>query len=131
MARRLVSTLFGVVTVAGCFGSGMESASHRTGQNPRSDGVIDTATRDTGCPSTDLRIVAETGRRYVNETSFRFVVEGCGERFGYVERCEIGSAGPQSVAVNDSLACSFLLVTRLQLRPPTPATQAEPDASVL
>jgi hypothetical protein len=121
--------LFGFVVFAtvfaGCFGSGMESAARRTGQNPRSDGVLDLASKETGCPVNDLRIVAETGRRYVNETAFRFVLEGCGERFGFVEQCEVGSAGGDAIAVNDSLSCRFLLVTRLSLAPravPSPSS---------
>ncbi|MDF2695251.1 MAG: hypothetical protein K0S65_3634 [Labilithrix sp.] len=109
-----------VVAVVGCFGSGMESASQRTGRNPRSDGVLDQAARETGCPVNDLRIVAETGRRYVNETAFRFVLEGCGERLGFVEQCELDSSGPGTVAVNDSLGCRYILVSRLPLRPTPP-----------
>lgn len=120
----------GVFAMVGCFGSGMESASRRTGENPRSDGVIDVASRDTGCPASELRIVAETGRRYVNETAFRFVLEGCGERLGYLERCELGHAAG-AVAVNDSLGCTYLLVTRLSLRAPPAPPAPEPDASVL
>ncbi len=104
--------------VAGCFGSGMASASQRTGHNPRSDGVLDIAAVEARCPVTELRIVAETGRRYLNETAFRFVVEGCGVRLGFVEACDLGAAGPGDVAVNDSIACRYLLVSRLSLVTP-------------
>lgn len=101
---------------AGCFGSGMESAALRTGRNPRSDGVLDMASKETGCAAEQLRIVAETVRRYVNETAFRFVVEGCGERLGFVEQCDLGTR-PDAVAVNDSLSCRYFLVTRVSTAP--------------
>jgi hypothetical protein len=104
-----------LLTMTGCFGSGMESAAHRTGQNPRSDGVLDVAAAETGCVASNLRIVAETNRRYVNETAFRFILEGCGERFGYAEQCDLGLTGPGVVPVNDSLGCRYLLVTRVRL----------------
>jgi hypothetical protein len=105
----------------------MGSSAHRTGQNPRSDGVLDLAAGETGCPVNELRIVAETGRRYVNETAFRFVLEGCGERLGFVEQCDLGLSGPGAVAVNDSLACRYLLVSRVPLRPVTRGGAIAPD----
>jgi hypothetical protein len=116
--------LFALVPLTiGCFGSGMGSAARHTGQNPRSDTVIAVAARETGCSTQELRIVIETGRRYVNETAFRFVLEGCGERLGFVEQCDLGEPGPGAVAVNDSIACRYVLVSRLPLGP-RPATSA-------
>lgn len=112
----VVSLVLAATLATGCFGGGMESAPVRTGQNPRTDGVIDTVSVETGCPAGEVRIVAETVRRYVNETAFRFVAEGCGERFGLVEQCALNSLGPGSVAINDSLSCRFFLVSRVPIR---------------
>lgn len=128
--RRPLTTV-GVLTLVGCFGSDMESASRYTGTHPRSDGVLDVAANETNCPRSELRIVAETGRRYVNETAFRFVVEGCNERLGFVETCDLGRTGPGSVAVNDSLGCSYLLLTRMALRPTAPAPPTTTDGGAL
>ncbi len=115
MARMLVTTCL-VALLTGCFGSGMESAAQRTGKNPRSDGVLDEAAREIGCAASELRIVAETNRRYLNETAFRFVLEGCGERLGFVEQCRLGDPAPGAVVVNDSISCRYLLVSRVPLR---------------
>lgn len=110
--------------LAGCFGAGMETAAQRTGRNPRSDGVIDTAAGETGCPVDALRIVGETSRKYLNETAFRFIVEGCGERFGFAEQCGLDLSGKGVIPVNDSLGCRYLLVTRVPLRAATPPAAA-------
>jgi hypothetical protein len=113
-----------MIVFGGCFAGGMESNPIYTGKNPRTDGVLEVAARETSCSVSNLRIVAETGRKYVNETAFRFVIEGCGERLGFIEQCALHSLGPESVVVNDSLSCRYLLVSRVPLRPsartPTP-----------
>ena len=105
----------------GCFGSGPTSTTY-SGSAPRSDAVLREAERDLGCPLAQLRITQETNRRYVNEIAFRFVVEGCGERAGYVEECAmVGDTKPPGwTEVNGSLACRDVLVTRVRLAPSVP-----------
>ena len=101
---------------AACFaGSNMGSANTRTGHNPRSDRVIDLASAETGCAHGDLRIVLETDRRFLNETVFRFVLEGCGERLGFVEDCSASEPKPDAVIVNDTISCRYVMVSRLPL----------------
>jgi hypothetical protein len=101
---------------AGCFSSGRTSATF-TGQSPRSDAVLRTAASDLACPLTSVHVEAETGRRYLNETAFRFVIEGCGERVGYVEACDlVGEPAPPGwTPIDGSLACRYLLVSRVRL----------------
>ncbi|MCA9589908.1 MAG: hypothetical protein KC657_31605, partial [Myxococcales bacterium] len=104
--------------LVGCFSSGPTSATF-TGQSPRSDAVLQVAARDLQCPLASLRVDAETRRRYLNETAFRFVVEGCAQRAGYVEACDlVGDAPPAGwVTIDGSLACRYILVTHLTLAP--------------
>lgn len=107
------------LALAACFSSGPTSPTYSGGRAPRSDGVLREAERDLGCPLAQLRVVTETGRRFLNETKFRFVVEGCGERTGYVEECDLVGAPPPAgwTTIDGSLACRWLLVTRLPLAP--------------
>ena len=104
--------------VAGCFSSGRTDPTF-TGRSPRSDAVLRVAAGDLGCPLTSVHVEAETGRRYINETAFRFVIEGCGERAGYVEICDlVGEPAPPGWApVDGSLACRYLLVSRVRVTP--------------
>jgi hypothetical protein len=101
-----------------CFSSGPTSPVY-TGATPRTDIVLRTAEADLGCPLASLRVVTQTRREYLNETAFRFVVEGCGERAGYVEACDIVGEPPPAgwSTVSGSLACRDLLVTRVRLAP--------------
>lgn len=102
--------------VAGCVSPGPSSPTHTGGRAPRTDLVLEQASRDLPCPLGDLRVVVETQRRYLNEAGFRYVVEGCGERLGYVETCELLDPVPPDYRVIDgALACRDLLVTRLRL----------------
>jgi hypothetical protein len=105
-------------TACACGALGPTSALY-TGTSPRSDAVLTEAARDLACPLKDLRVVRETGRRFRNETAFRFVVEGCGERGGYVEECDlVGEPTPPGWSPMDgALACRYLLVTRLRIAP--------------
>ncbi|MBX3198352.1 MAG: hypothetical protein KF894_09500 [Labilithrix sp.] len=101
-----------------------------TGQDPKSDLALRTAARDLGCPLEELQIIASANHRYVNEAAFRWVIEGCGERAGYFEICELlaDPIPPGWTAVDGSLACRDLLMTRVHLAPaPAPdATGAAP-----
>lgn len=117
MALRALVVVLLAAASSGCFSAGSASARY-TGSSPRSDAALREAERDLGCPIAQLRIVVETGRRYVNESSFRFVIEGCGERAGYVEECElVGSSAPAGwTTIDGALACRYLLVTRVRPR---------------
>ncbi len=110
------------LVLAGCtfVSSGPTSATHSAGRAPRTDAVLEQASRELPCPVQDLRVVLETRRRYANETAFRFVIEGCGQRLGYVEECDlVGEPTPPGWRqVDGSLACRDVLVTRLDLREP-------------
>lgn len=90
-----------------------------TGQDPKSDLVLRTAARDLGCPLEALQIAFSANHRYVNEAAFRWVIEGCGERAGYFEICELlaDPIPPGWTAVDGSLACRDLLMTRVRLAP--------------
>jgi len=114
----LVPVMVSAWFVAGCFSSGRTDPTF-TGQSPRSDAVLRAAAADLGCPLTSVHIEAETNRKYVNESAFRFVIEGCGERAGYVETCElVGEPAPRGwISVDGSLACRYLLVSRVRLAP--------------
>ena len=115
------------VLLAGCFSLGPSSPTFSGGRAPRTDLVLEQAAKDLPCPVGDLRIVVETPRRYLNEAAFRFVVEGCGERLGYVESCVVFDAPPADYRVIDgSLACRDVLVTRLRLTAPAPAPAPDP-----
>jgi hypothetical protein len=116
-----LASVCAALLVAGCFSSGRTDPTF-TGRSPRSDAALRTAAGDLGCPLPSLRIEAETGRRYINETAFRFVIEGCGERGGYVEACElVGEPTPPGwTSIDGSLACRYLLVSRVRLAPPAP-----------
>src|SRR5690349_5355968 len=105
-----------------CFSTGRSEPTYTgTGETPRTDGALKTASQDLGCPLKDLRIEAETVRRYVNETAFRYVIEGCGERAGYVESCDLfEKPQPGYITIDGSLACRFILVTRMSLAAPRP-----------
>lgn len=106
------------LALAGCFSSGRSSSTF-TGQSPRSDAVLNAAARDLGCPLASVHVEAETMRKYLNEAAFRFVIEGCGERAGYVEICDlVGEPTPPGwTPVDGSLACRYLLVTRVRIAP--------------
>jgi hypothetical protein len=104
-------------------------------ENPRADIALRTAARDLGCPLEELRIEAVTNHRYVNETGFRYVVEGCGERAGYIESCElVGSPPPEGWATAEGdIACKDILMTRLRLGQGQQGPNAPPtsgDASI-
>lgn len=105
--------------VAGCFSTGRTDPVF-TGRSPRSDAALRSAAADLGCPLTSLRVEAETARKYINEAAFRFVVAGCGERVGYVEACDlVGEPPPPGwTTIDGSLACRYLLVSRVRLGPP-------------
>lgn len=114
----MVIALLAALLVTGCFSSGRTDATF-TGRSPRSDAALRAAERDLGCPLSSLHVEAETGRRYLNESAFRFVIDGCGERAGYVEICDlVGDPTPPGwTSVDGTLACRYLLVTRVRLLP--------------
>ncbi len=52
----------------------------------------------------------------MNETAFRFVIEGCGQRAGYVESCILDDKPrPGFTTIDGSLACRWIMVTRVSL----------------
>jgi hypothetical protein len=122
---RVVIATSSALCVVGCFSSGRTDATF-TGRSPRSDAALHAAAVDLGCPLTSVHVEAETGRRYLNETAFRFVIDGCGERAGYVEICDLvgDPAPPGWTSVDGSLACRYLLVSRVRVAPVAPAPAA-------
>jgi hypothetical protein len=106
------------VLATGCFSTGRTDATF-TGRSPRSDAVLREAATDLACPLASLHVEAETERRYIGESAFRFVVEGCGERAGYVEVCDVvsGPASPGWTTIDGPLVCRYLIVTRVRLTP--------------
>ena len=81
----------------------------------RDRAVIATAAGDLGCDS--LRIVSGIdGGRALNGTYLRYVVEGCGQRALYLERCAFPPGQVSVVAVDTaSIACEYLLVSTMPL----------------
>lgn len=108
------------LALVGC-SSNLRTARVFTGRHPRSDAVLREATRDLSCPMESLRVVAETDRRFVNETAFRFVVEGCGARASYVEECDfVETVQVGWTTVEPGFACHDVLFSKLTLAPPAP-----------
>ena len=102
-----------------------------SGQNPRADIALKTAAEDLGCPLGELRIMAESRRKYLNESSFRWVIEGCGERAGYFETCDlVGEPPPPGWTTADgSLACRDVLMTRIRIAPGASRPEADEGVS--
>ena len=110
---------------AGC-SSNLRTATVFTGRHPRSDAVLREAVRDLACPMEALRIVAETSRRTVNESAFRFVVEGCGARASYVEECDfVETIEPGWTLIEPGFASRDVLFTKLSITPPPPPPRAQ------
>ena len=62
--------------------------------------------------------------RYDQNTVLRFLIDRCGQRAGYVEDCEVTAgppASPDAVRVSDVAWCRYLLLSRVPLRPVSPA----------
>lgn len=116
--RRYVGPIASMALVA-CY-SNLDSARRLTGRNPRSDGALRAAANDLKCPIQDLGVVAETSRRSLNETTLRFVIEGCGRRGSYLETCDLVADVRAAMAegwtvVEDNLMCRYILVASLSL----------------
>jgi len=123
-----------LVVVVGCGGPPPMPTKFVPGRNRPADIALHVASRDLGCPLEQLQLVSQANRRYVNESAFRYVIEGCGERAGYYETCDLITTEPLPpgwYATNDSpLACRDLLMTRIRIAPeaapPAPAPAAAP-----
>ncbi|MBN9162814.1 MAG: hypothetical protein BGO98_03865 [Myxococcales bacterium 68-20] len=92
------------------------------GKSSKADIALQTAARDLGCPIEELSVIGESRRRYINESSFRWVIEGCGERAGYFETCELLEAPIPAgwTIVEGELACRNVLMTRIRIAPAPP-----------
>ncbi len=73
-------------------------------ENARRAAAVATARRDLACDTAVIALALD--RRYMNSTTARYVVEGCGRRALYVEACEIGPL------------CRYLLVSVVAAAPP-------------
>lgn len=98
-----------------------------TGKHPSSDAALRAASRDLGCPVGELHVEATMIPRYDQNTVLRFLIDGCGQRAGYVEDCEVTAgppASPDAVRVSDVAWCRYLLLSRVPLRPVSPAADS-------
>ena len=125
--RSLVHGALLGVALTGC-GGRLPTATVYTGagQNPGSDAALRSASRDLACPVGDLHIEATLTPRYDQTAALRFLIDGCGQRAGYVEDCEVTAGAPASldaVRVSDVVWCRYLLVSRVSLRPASPAAE--------
>lgn len=120
MNARPAGTFAVLAFLSGCFSAGGSEPTFSGGRAPRTDAVLAQASTDLECPTASLRIVVETNRRFLNESAFRFVVEGCGERAGYVEQCELEREDLERGfrRVSDHLSCRNVLVTRVRIAAP-------------
>lgn len=97
-----------------------------TGANPGSDAALRSASRDLACPLGELHVESTMVPRYDQNAALRFLIDGCGQRASYVEDCEVTSgapASPDAVRVSDVVWCRYLLVSRVSLRPASPAVE--------
>ena len=105
------------LVAAACFSTGRSEPTYTgTGETPRTDGALKTAANDLQCPLKEVHIEVETVRRYVNESAFRYVIEGCGQRAGYVESCDLfDKPMPGYTTIDGTLLCKWVLVSRVSL----------------